>query len=213
MDLFTEKVLTIINSIADSDSTISARLWIDETINQVSELLDRNEQICLDFRYASYYAISRIFQGVSAFEIDLCQLLKDRLSSLEKYRFAAPASKHVLHTLYVSYEVATSVLRLHRLLTRTGSGELHESLDLAGRLINTVIEQSSAVKKNLDEGGWIDKVLKSVFQGDMDVEDTTSIPGTLKAVVDENFMEEWAGQVVDSWKDSVKGFVYFKVGR
>jgi N-terminal acetyltransferase B complex non-catalytic subunit len=212
MDFFTENVLTVIHSVADSESTISARLWVDQHIEQISELLDRNEQICLDFRYASHYAMSRIFQGVSAFEIDLSQLLKDRLNSLENFRFVAPASEQVLHTLYVTYEIATSVLRLDRYLTRTGSGELRESLKLAERLINMVIEQSSAIKKSLDEGGWIDRVLKSVFQGDLDVEDTTSIPGTLKAVVDENFMEEWAGQVVDSWKDSVKGFAYFKAG-
>jgi N-terminal acetyltransferase B complex non-catalytic subunit len=72
-----------------------------------------------------------------------------------------------------------------------------------------VIEKSSTIKKSLDEGGWIDKVLESV-QGDPDVADTTSVAGTLRSVVDENFMEQWAGEVVDSWKDSVKGFAYFK---
>lgn len=215
MDLFTEKFLTLVDPIADSVSANSARLWLDWNIDSIYEkILQRKERI--NFRFAVYYAMTKIVQGVSAFENDLERRLSERLSEIERLLYSTPATQETLESLYVTFEVGTTVRKLDRYLTRTeltGSQiQLHESLELAERLVKAVIDKSSTIKRDLDEGGWIDRVLKSVFQGDPEVEDSTSIPGTLRGVVNDNFMEEWAGQVVDSWKDSIKGFAYFKSG-
>jgi N-terminal acetyltransferase B complex non-catalytic subunit len=205
MNILTEKVRIIVDpSITDSASTFSARSWLNQNIDSISKnLVGRDEN----------YAIAKIVLGVSAFDTDLEWRLGERLRDIERLG-SAPATREVLESLYVAYDIGTVVVRLSKSLLRTDSAQveqLHGSLSLAERLIKAVNEKSSMIKRSLDEGGWIDKVLKSVFQGDPDVDNnTTSIPGTLKSIVDENFMEEWAGQVVDSWKDSVKGFAYFK---
>lgn len=160
-----------------------------------------------------FYAIAKIIQGVAAFENDLQSRVGDRLAEVEELGPASvPATCDTLHTLYVAYDIGTTVTRLSTHLLQTKSDvKLGDSLVTAEKLIKATIAKATVIKQSLDEGGWIDRVLKGVYQGDIDVSaDSLSIPGTLKSVVDENFMEEWAGQVVESWKDSVKGFAYFK---
>ena len=194
----------IVDPIADSVSKYSARTWLDQNLNSTYEIAVGGDE---------FYAIARLIQGTSAFENDLQSRLSDRLQDIERLKSAfAPATRRVLHSLYAAYDVGTTVLRLSAYLTQTKSDiKLHGSLNIAEKLVKAVITKSTIIKQSLDEGGWIDKVLKSVFQGDIDVAaDSLSIPGALKSLVDENFMEEWAGQVADSWKDSVKGFAYFK---
>jgi N-terminal acetyltransferase B complex non-catalytic subunit len=76
-----------------------------------------------------------------------------------------------------------------------------------------VTEKCATVKKGLDEGGWIDKVLESVLPDIQEASDgenaaVAPIIVTFKELIEENFMEEWAGQVVESWRDSVIGFSY-----
>lgn len=203
-EIFSDKIRMIVDPIAESVSKNSARTWLDQNFDSSYEnAVGGNE----------FYAISKIIQGVSAFEADLQSRMSERLNEIERLGSAsAPATREVLQFLYEAYDVGTTVVRLNAYTTQTKSEiKLQESLDLAQRLVKVVIAKAAMIKQSLDEGGWIDRVLKSVFQGDLDVpEDNTSIPGTLKSVVDENFMEEWAGQVVESWKDSVKGFAYFK---
>jgi N-terminal acetyltransferase B complex non-catalytic subunit len=192
----------ILDPLTDSVSKEGARIWLDRTLDST-----------YDKEGDEFYAIAKIIQGVPAFEDLLQGRLSERLHEIERLGSAsAPAIREVLRSLYVAYDVGTIVVKLGSYINPIGSQiKLQGSLDLAERLVKEVITKAGMIKQSLDEGGWIDKVLKSVFQGDLGVaEDKSSIPGTLKSVVDENFMEEWAGQVVDSWKDSVKGFAYFK---
>jgi N-terminal acetyltransferase B complex non-catalytic subunit len=194
----------IVDPIADRVSKNSAQAWLDQNLDSTYEK---------EVEGGEFYATAKIIQGVSAFEDDLQSRLSDRLREIAGLGSAsAPATRGVLHSLYVAYDVGTTILRLNAYLTRTKpETKLQASFGLAEQLVKAVIQKATMIKQSLDEGGWIDKVLKSVFQGDIDVAaDSLSIPGTLKGVVDENFMEEWAGQVVDSWKDSVKGFAYFR---
>ena len=191
----------IVDPIADSASRDSAQTWLLQN---------------LDLSYEGgeeFYTIAKIIQGVPDFESFLHLSLNQRLHDIEREEsISAPATREVLHTLYNAYDVGTTTVKLNAYLIKAKSEiKLQASLDVADRLVKAVIAKSVLIKQSLDEGGWIDKVLNSVFQGDMDeAAGTTSIPGTLKGVIDENFMEEWAGQVVNSWKDSVKGFAYFK---
>ena len=185
----------------DPASKGSARAWLDQNLGTLYE------------GGKEFYAIARMIQGVSSFDSVLQGQSSNRLQEIEKLgSTSVPATREVLRSLYTAYDIGTNVVKLNAYLIETKSDiKLQESLDLAEKLVKAVIAKATMVKQSLDEGGWIDKVLNSVFQGDLDVEkDNPSIPGTLKSVVDENFMEEWAGQVVDSWKDSVKGFAYFK---
>jgi len=189
----------IVDPNADSVSKTAARVWLDQNLDSSHE---KDE----------FHAIAKIIQGVSKFETILQSRLIERLQEIERLRSAsAPATRQVLHSLFTAYDIGTSVARTDTYITRMDPQiKLQGSIQLAERLVKAVIAKSAMIKQSLDEGGWIDKVLNSVFQGDLDISDDKSIPGTFKSVVDENFMEEWAGQVVDSWRDSVKGFAYFK---
>jgi N-terminal acetyltransferase B complex non-catalytic subunit len=228
MDLFTDKVQTLLDPIADSASTISARLWLNQNIESVpAKLTARNARIqsgvepqhsLEDFRFIVYHKMGAMIVTAEDKDDDLYRLtgdLNELTNTLSKLDTFAPASQGVLLSLYTTYELGITVLKFSAYLARIGlpapeSFSFNEEIKSYGdRLVHAVIEKSSTIKKSLDEGGWIDKVLESV-QGDPDVADTTSVAGTLRSVVDENFMEQWAGEVVDSWKDSVKGFAYFK---
>lgn len=79
---------------------------------------------------------------------------------------------------------------------------------VAQRLLQTVAEKSAAIKKGLDEGGLIDKMLDSVLQGPDGAD--ASVLGKLRDSVDESHLELWAGDVVESWRDSVAGLSYLK---
>ena len=228
MDLFADRVQTLLDPISDSVSTTSARLWINQNIAAVGvKLTEQNARIesdaeiqhtLDDFRFIVYHKMAVIAVTAEQKDGDLHRLMGDLnelTNTLSKLDTFAPASQAALFSLYTIYELGITVLRLSAYLARTGllvrdSLHLNEEIKSYGHhLISAVIEKSSTIKKRLDEGGWIDKVLESV-QGDPNVEDMTSIAGTLRSVVEENFMEQWAGEVVDSWNDSAKGFACFR---
>ncbi|KAG0650585.1 N-terminal acetyltransferase B complex subunit arm1 [Hyphodiscus hymeniophilus] len=199
-DILADKVRMIVDPTTDPVSRGSSRTWLDQSLSSIYE---EGEE---------FYAIANILQGVQSFDKILQGQLTEKLNEIDILGSgSAPATRAVLHTLYVTYDIGTTVSRLKAYLHKTNSDiKSYSSLDLGEQLVKTVIAKAALIKHSLDEGGWIDKVLSSVFQGDVDVVvDDASVPGTWKSVVDENFMEAWAGQVVDSWKDSVKGFAYF----
>jgi len=100
--------------------------------------------------------------------------------------------------LYTAHEVAVATAKACPLLPKTDAS--HKVSELAEQLRKSVDDKVLVINTGLGEGGWIDKVLESVLPEG----------GALQELIDENFMEGWAGEVAESWNDSVVGFSYFK---
>lgn len=156
--------------------------------------------------------------AVKNFNEDLSEALEMQLSNLSKIKDDALAVKDTLHPLYVSYELGTTVMKFFSYLSRIRQDAYNTKeegsikiRDMAQALLRAVVEKSSSIKKALDESGWIDSVLRSVSGGEQPSgNQSQSIANMLTSMIDENFMEEWAGHVLESWRDSVVGFSYFK---
>lgn len=156
--------------------------------------------------------------AVKASNEDLCEALEMQLEYITNIKNEALATQDTLHPLYTAYELGTTVFKFIAYISLTkqvGYNTKDEAniktREAAERLIHAVIEKSTAVKKGLDESGWIDKVLESVLRGAQTGEDEPkALANTLKSMIDEVFLEEWAGHVLESWRDAVVGFSYFK---
>ena len=76
-------------------------------------------------------------------------------------------------------------------------------MESAREVMRAVVDEAKGTKNGLDESGWIDRVLESMEVG--------SSGEQLRSLVGENFLEEWAGSVVEGWRESVTGLGYLKV--
>ncbi|KAK3984114.1 N-acetyltransferase B complex non catalytic subunit-domain-containing protein [Cladorrhinum sp. PSN332] len=91
---------------------------------------------------------------------------------------------------------------------RSGRSGLHKeamaemkALEAAGaKVVGDVKAHFGKLKEGLSESGWLDKVLEITFPEDEDDE-------AVRRVVRGGEEEEWAGRVVDSWREGVKGWV------
>jgi len=148
----------------------------------------------------------------------LHQQLEALLAHVGSIQESSPASQLTLHSLYTAYELGTMVINFKKYISKLDANSgLQEYADdeivtIIQRLLEIVASKSTSIKKSLDESGWIDRVLESLLQNSQDdTDDSSSAKGILEKLVDDNFMEEWAGNVVESWRDSVIGFSHFKV--
>lgn len=157
--------------------------------------------------------------GVKTLNEDLCEALETELAHITKIKNEALAVESTLHSLYTAYELGMMVVKFVSHLSQTKQ-DIYNTKDeanlktreLAERLVQTVIEKSKTIKKELDESGWIDRVLESVSRGEQaSPDEPKAVADTLKEVLGEGFLEEWAGHILESWRDSVAGFAYFKV--
>ncbi|CAL3964286.1 unnamed protein product [Diplocarpon coronariae] len=156
---------------------------------------------------------------VDGYNKDLVKSLENNLASVEHMESIVPAFQSTLHALYTAHEVGTVAVKFCSYISRRGKDVYEKQADankaiaaVAQQLLQTVAAKCAAVKKGLDEGGWIDRVLESVLPDENGGISELSVEtvAALRKLVDENFMEEWAGEVVESWKDSVVGFSLLK---
>ncbi|TVY35438.1 N-alpha-acetyltransferase 25,NatB auxiliary subunit [Lachnellula occidentalis] len=146
---------------------------------------------------------------------ELCESLEEQRSCVANIKGPVPALSSTLHALYTGYESGKTALKFSVYLSSKGK-DVQESqaeantkiAEVAQRLLQAVADKSLAIKKGLDEGGLIDKVLDSVLQGPDGTD--ASVLGKLRDSVDESHLELWAGDVVESWRDSVAGLSYLK---
>jgi N-terminal acetyltransferase B complex non-catalytic subunit len=149
----------------------------------------------------------------------LVECLTKHLSLIEIMQDVVPAFFNILHALYTAHEVGRTAANFCDFLQKQGKSVHQKQIETnkkvkeaAHQLLQVVVDKCATIKRGLDEGGWIDKILESVLP---DIQETSEgknggvpIIGTLKKLIEENFMEEWAGQVVESWRDSVIGFSF-----
>lgn len=136
---------------------------------------------------------------------DLSDAVEKMLHLVENMTAVLPAYFSTLHTLYTAYEFSKAVSSFGAWVARQGK-KLHPeqaklskgSGESAKILANAVEKRCGVIKKGMDEG-WIDKVLESACA-----------EGTWLDEGDDGFMEEWAGEVVESWRESVAGLALLK---
>jgi len=197
-----------------------------------SKLITRSE----DLARLTYYAIAHIIREACDHERwiipdflnildthnnELYERLEEQVELINDIQDFIPAFGTALHVLYTAHEVGRTALNFTRYLSKQGKSVYEKQAEackkvaeIAQRLLQVVGDKCTISKKGLDEGGWIDKVLEIVLP---DLDGSDGLGGlsrytvvSLKELLDENFMEEWAGEVVESWKDSVVGFSYLK---
>lgn len=151
----------------------------------------------------------------------LYDILQGHLAILEKMQNIVPAPQPVLHAIYTAHEAGRTAVQffLYFSKLRKEVWSKHEDNKIklsriAHSLLRTVADKASTIKMSMNEGGWIDKVLEAVLpepsEGDDQSKFVDEIVEAMRDLVDENFMEEWAGEVVESWRESVVGFALLK---
>lgn len=148
---------------------------------------------------------------------DLLDVLEMQLVKIVKIHDEAPAFQDTLHSLYTAYELGVSVTNFCSYLSSAKNvyetqRDANLSIDeIAKRLVEVVMGKATSIKRKLDEGGWIDRIMENVSQSEPEsFQDSPSIGSILMEIVTENFLEQWAGNVLESWRDSAVGFSYFK---
>lgn len=227
----------VVDPASDPGSTTSAQLWLSQNHSSIWKKVANMEQtrtgrLCVeDASYRVYFVMAKIIGivcnqhrwqnceqhhhrgALEELEGDLDKGLIQEVARITWSQESAPVDGPGLRALYSIYELGRTAINFAAYVSRRdpklADGPRRRFAESGRQLVNVVIRKSSIIKKRLDEGGWIDKVLESVMQVDRGI-DTVPIGETLKKVVDEDFMEEWAGQVVESWRESATGFSYFK---
>jgi hypothetical protein len=133
---------------------------------------------------------------------------------------------HVRETALAIKHSAAFVLAFHEkelARDRSGRSGLHRDVvaemkalnELAGRALVEVKGHVLKLKEALGEGGWLDRLLDLVFgsdeepQGgqDKDKEDEDEVTRAVSEVVGGRAVaEEWAGKVIESWREGAKGW-------
>jgi N-terminal acetyltransferase B complex non-catalytic subunit len=145
---------------------------------------------------------------------NLISRLEQALEQIKNLKAIVPAFADVLQLLYTTYDLVLITLAFCKFLGAKDK-KVHSSqaaptakiLALCQELQKVIAEKATVVKKGLDEGGWIDKVLDSVNGAD----GQETVIGELGDLVDAGRLEVWAGDLVEGWKDSCEGLMLLKV--
>lgn len=144
---------------------------------------------------------------------DLRNALSSFVDYLSELKDLTPAFGHILHAVFTGHSLALHVLAFDSFLSKLPGKEVHPSQltankntePLARGLLEKTLQTIGTIKKGMDEGGLIDKVLDSVNGTDGD-----SVVGGLGELVDSGAMEVWAGDLVEGWRDAVVGLGLLK---
>jgi len=214
---------TDLTTYSDEPHSILAAALKTESAETGDPWLTSTERLALE----AYLSLSNIIveacdskqasPSLDEHNISLCEKL-DKLVVLVK----GNESSHLpfgdaLHTLYTFHELGSVIVKAAKYISqptnRAAKSQIAANPKLAEqakKLMQAVADISKLIKSGLDESGWIDRVLESVL-GEESTEGTDLVVEKLKKVVNENFLEEWAGGVVESWRDAVTGLSYLKV--
>jgi len=152
----------------------------------------------------------------------LYRSLETLMKMIDGIQDSIPTFSGTLHPLYITYEYGTALMDFHKYIStpeknvspqqKARNAKLLEATRL---LLKAIADKATAVNKAMEESGWIDRVLSYVLEIEQDQSDgaqTSSdlVVNALKSVISEDFVENWAGEVVESWRDSVGGFAHLK---
>ncbi|TQS36684.1 hypothetical protein Golomagni_02856 [Golovinomyces magnicellulatus] len=141
-------------------------------------------------------------KSLHTYNTNLIEALEKQRSLVGGLEFSVPASQSTLHTLYTAYDVGKIIITFNSYVESYGSSANESQLEInkkimqsVSSLISDVVNVAQSIKTGLQEGGWIDQVLDK-------------IDDEMKTLVNEDFLEEWAGLVVESWRESASGLGY-----
>lgn len=232
-----ENLMLIIDSVSDS-SCAAPRLWLKNclddgtdqktdherltarrsrpTENETISMQAHSSMVGIVLLIADPERESESVTSIQAFNKVLYEALEMQLACISEIKNEALVTQDILHSIYTAYELGVTVMKFISYLSRAKQNfydtKVEDSVkirEIAERIIKVVMEKSTAIKKGLDESGWIDKVLESLVRGG-GMNEQNAVGDTLKGMIGENFFEEWAGHVLESWRDSVVGFASFK---
>ncbi|PSR84113.1 N-acetyltransferase B complex non catalytic subunit-domain-containing protein [Coniella lustricola] len=142
-----------------------------------------------------------------------------RLAHLEAADvLASVTNPHTLsllrETALVTKQTAGVVLAWHaaeQARDKSGKTGLHKDVvaeaksleDVAGKVLAEGKERVKALKASLGEGGWLDRVEGWMVSREDEAQD--KLDALVRNVVGEAEMEEWAGRLVESWREGMKG--------
>ena len=237
LNLAAEKLMLLVDPSSDVPQEKELlHLWLKQYLdaqklrqpaNGDPDGMTRSEQLAAD----TYYAMALILRASREQELwtesdfqtrldkyneDLIESLDAQLALIAGLKEPVPALGDTLHALYTAHEAGRTILNFCKYVLKQGKGfvekqkEANTKVDeLARKLLLLVVEKCAVVKRGLDEGGWIDKVLESTLPEVQEGSDG-GVVAALRELLDENFLEEWAGEVVESWREAVVGLSYLK---
>jgi N-terminal acetyltransferase B complex non-catalytic subunit len=238
LNLAAEKLMLIIDPSADvAQEKELLHLWLKQYLDSQKqseparakpEGMTRSEELAA----ATYHAVALILRAsreqdqwaetdfqtkLNKYNTDLLESLEEQLALIKALKEPVPAFGNTLHALYTAHEVSRTILHFCKYVSKQGKGFVEKQKEatakieeLARKLLQLVVEKCGVVKKGLDEGGWIDKVLECTLPEAQEGGDDGAAMGALRELLDENFLEEWAGEVVESWREAVVGLSYLK---
>ncbi|CAG8961090.1 hypothetical protein HYFRA_00002633 [Hymenoscyphus fraxineus] len=119
---------------------------------------------------SSFWKEQKFESRLEAHNEDLRNALSSLLELLNGIKDLTPAFGHVLHAIFTAHSLASHILSFIDFQTKIPSKEIHPSQlaankkteMLAREIIQKTLQMVGAIKKGMDEGGWIDRVLDSV---------------------------------------------------
>jgi hypothetical protein len=147
-----------------------------------------------------------------------------------------PTFTSTLHPLYTAYEAAKLTVAAADLLTQQKLqpferlvAKLGDMKGTAKGLRQMLKRTAEAVKERLNDNPWLDFVLQEVQHDNPIVDDDSTIRGdtrtnsgsessvsylgigpSITRALGAEFLENWTGEVVESWRDSARGLACFK---
>ncbi|KAE9381361.1 hypothetical protein N431DRAFT_424923 [Stipitochalara longipes BDJ] len=238
LNLAAEKLISIVDPSSDvAQEKELLHLWLKQYLDSQkptqpakvkSEGMTCSEQLAAD----TFYAMALILRAshdqdqwaendfqarLGKYNTDLVESLEEQLALIENLKEPVPAFGNTLHVLYTAHEAGRTILNFCKYVSKQGKGFVEKQKEastkineLAKKLLQLVVDKCAVVKKGLDEGGWIDKVLECTLPEAQEGSDGEVVMVALRELLDENFLEEWAGDVVESWRESMIGLSYLK---
>ncbi|RKF76353.1 N-terminal acetyltransferase B complex subunit arm1 [Golovinomyces cichoracearum] len=222
--IFWEQMQYILSLRYESNGTkhMLGRKWLERYSNQVhTNTLDTTgmtsdeavaHEICQLVALIAYLSCEtpnlskdEYEKSLHTYNTKLIEAFEKQRSLVAQLEFVIPASQSTLHTLYMAYEVGKLMITFNTYVESFESSANETQLEINKKfmhsvsyLIDDVVSAAQSIKAGLQKGGWLDQVL-----GNIDDE--------LKTLVTEDFMEEWAGLVVESWRECASGLDYLVV--
>lgn len=209
-----QELLLWLNDYVDSwkeDGNVSSFTKSEELAQEVESNI---AAILREISDKTHWENEKFLDHLTSRNASLKQALENNVQLLEHRQLVVPAFWNTLHETYIAYDVAKTTIEFCGYATKQGKAvnefqrEANKGLlETAQNLLKVVLDRIQVIKKSLDEGGWIDKLLEG---GLPDTGNAQLTADEVRELVDENFLEEWAGLVVESWGESVQGFSLLK---
>lgn len=118
---------------------------------------------------------------------------------------------HLREAALATKQSASFLLAFHtaeQARDRSGKANLHKDIvaevkvleELATKILVGAKARVKEVKDALGQGGWLDRVEGWIFP------EEDALGELVRDVVGASEVEEWAGKIVESWREGVKGF-------